>query len=62
MAETVKLTFGAGRSVKIETRGFKGAACQEATREVEEALGVVKDEKKTAEYYERPVAKQSIGR
>jgi hypothetical protein len=37
--------------VKIEGKGFKGAECEKATKALEEALGAVKDRKKSPDYY-----------
>ena len=37
--------------IKIETKGFSGPECIEASKFLEKALGKVIEEKKTAEYY-----------
>ena len=37
---------------KIETRGFKGKSCKDATRELEKALGAVTSDTATSEAYE----------
>ena len=41
-------------SVELRPVGMKGPDCVEATRELEEALGVVVDRQRTPEFYERP--------
>ena len=41
---------------KLETRGFAGSACQEASRFVEEALGKRQSEQLTGEFH----ASQSV--
>jgi len=47
--------------VKIEVKGVKGADCLEVTKDIEEALGVVKNREHTSEYYQQPVEeKQKI--
>jgi hypothetical protein len=38
--------------VKIETKGFVGASCRDASRFLEEALGVKTEERLTAEFHE----------
>jgi len=38
-------------NVRIDTKGFSGKSCKDATRELEIALGIVTDEKLTADYY-----------
>lgn len=42
-----------GEDVDIQVSGFEGAACLEATAEIEKALGVVEKKKKTPEYYRK---------
>jgi hypothetical protein len=39
-------------TVEIEAVGFKGSACREATRPLEEALGEVVEERLKPEFYE----------
>jgi len=41
--------------IEIETEGFKGKACLDATGEIEKLLGTVVDEKKKPEYFAQPV-------
>jgi len=41
--------------VEIETKGFTGNECLLETKELKESLGIVKNEKKTAEFYKRTV-------
>ena len=43
---------------KVETRGFSGAECQEASRFVEVALGQRKSEQLTAEYHRRETSRE----
>ncbi|MEX2170058.1 MAG: DUF2997 domain-containing protein [Pirellulales bacterium] len=35
----------------IETKGFTGSECRNATRQIEEALGIVRNDQPTAEMY-----------
>lgn len=37
--------------IVLETQGFKGQECIQATKELELALGTVRSMEKTAEYY-----------
>ncbi len=41
--------------VKVHTEGFSGSGCMEASRRIEEALGVAGEIEKTAEYYDQEV-------
>ena len=40
-------------STKISTEGFTGTACKNATKQLEEALGVASKETFTDEYYKQ---------
>ena len=48
----IMVTIGQDGTTKITTRGFIGAACKDATRELERALGEVVSVKHTVEFYE----------
>lgn len=48
----IEVTISPQGETKLETRGFVGAACQEATRTLEAALGLVESDEKTAAYYQ----------
>lgn len=50
--KTITVTIDAEGGMKIATKGFKGADCEKATKELEKALGVAGDRKKTPEYFE----------
>jgi hypothetical protein len=51
MLRTIEITIDAAGIVSIETTGFRGNACEKATKEIEEALGLQKAKKKKPEYY-----------
>lgn len=40
-------------SVDIAVKGAKGKSCTELTREIEEALGIVRTREYTSEYYQQ---------
>jgi hypothetical protein len=46
------VTIAPDGATSVETQGFKGKACQDATRQIEQALGAVVSEKKTSEFYQ----------
>jgi hypothetical protein len=46
--------------VTIQTKGYAGGACVEASRSLEQALGVATGEKKTAEFYQTQTTQQQI--
>jgi len=53
--KTIEITVDADGRVTVQTKGFAGGACKEASRFVERALGLVVADVPTAEAY-LPVA------
>jgi hypothetical protein len=51
MTKTIEITVTPKGETKISTSGFTGSSCQDATRELEKALGAKTDEQLTGEYY-----------
>lgn len=49
--KTITLLVSPQGETKIETQGFAGAECREASRAIETALGQMTTEKLTAEFY-----------
>jgi hypothetical protein len=52
----IEITIGADGSTKVETKGFSGSTCREASRFVEQAVGQVTAETLTSEYHQVEVA------
>lgn len=50
--KSIEVIIGESGEVKIEAIGFKGAACEMATKALETALGVTVDTKKKPERYQ----------
>ena len=50
--KTIEIVISPSGTSRIETRGFSGAACQEASRFLERALGRSAGETLTAEFYQ----------
>jgi hypothetical protein len=48
---TIDVLVSPTGETKIETRGFAGPACQQATKDLEAALGLKQSETLTAEYH-----------
>lgn len=46
--------------VQVQTKCIAGTSCTEASRFMEQGLGVVVDETKTAEYYENKPLQQEV--
>ena len=50
--KTIKITVDPKGNVRVETQGFIGGECREASRFVEQALGTRSAETLTAEFYQ----------
>lgn len=56
----VEIIVAPSGEAQVQTRGFAGAECQEASRFIEQALGTRRSEQLTAEFHApQPVARQS---
>ena len=56
----IEITIGPKGETKVETRGFTGGACREASRFLEQALGTRAGEQLTAEFYEGQSVNQDL--
>ncbi len=55
MQQTIEVIVSSTGETRIESKGFAGNACQQASRFLEEALGAKTSERLTAEYYHQPL-------
>ncbi len=60
MKKLIELTISPKGETTLQTKGFSGGACQEASRFLEVALGEVAAEKMTAEFYAAEPLRQQI--
>lgn len=51
MSKIIQVVVSPKGETKIETMGFTGSSCQEASRALEQALGAKTGETLTGEYY-----------
>ena len=58
--KTIEITVSPGGEAKVETRGFAGSECREASRFVEQALGQRTAETLTAEFHQGQQAGQEL--
>lgn len=49
--KTIQIKIAPDGGISIETKGFTGADCEKATKEIEAALGVKTSDKKTPDYF-----------
>ena len=56
----IEIIVGTKGQSKVETRGFTGGECREASKFIEQALGQRTDEKLTAEFYQGQTTDQRL--
>ena len=49
--KTIEVTIGPKGEVQLETRGFAGRACRDASQALIDSLGLSRSEQLTAEFY-----------
>jgi len=49
--KSIEITIAPDGQTKVETKGFQGGECREASRLIERALGQQASEQLTAEFY-----------
>jgi len=60
MSRTIEIVVTPDGKTSVQTLGFTGASCRDASRFIEKALGQNRTEKLTAEFYEtQPVEQQA---
>ena len=58
--KTIEITVSPTGATKVETKGFTGGECREASRFVEQALGTRSAETLTAEFHQGQQASQEL--
>ena len=58
MNKTIEVIVEPNGETKIETKGFVGTECRDASRFIEQALGKRTGERLTAEFHQRPQVAQ----
>lgn len=56
--KTIEITVDPAGNTRVETKGFTGPSCRDASRLLERALGVVESDAATAEMYEQQLTQQ----
>ena len=60
MTKTIEVIISPTGETKIETRGFLGSSCQQASQFLEQALGTKVSEMPTTEFYQTQPQRQTI--
>lgn len=58
MTKLIEIIVSPTGETKVETKGFSGAECREASKLIENALGQRTDEQLTAEFHQSSVVRQ----
>ena len=59
MSQTIEIIISPQGETRLETKGFTGANCQQASRFLEQALGKQTGQQLTQEYFQFQSAKQT---
>ena len=60
MARVIEVVVSPQGEATVQTRGYAGADCLQASRFLEQALGAVAAERRTAEFFEAAQAEQRL--
>jgi Protein of unknown function (DUF2997) len=60
MPQLIEVTVSPTGETKIQTKGCAGPRCQEASKFLEQALGLVTADQKTGEFYAAAAAQQQV--
>jgi hypothetical protein len=60
MKKIIRVIVSPRGETKVQTKGFSGSECREASRFIEQALGQPVSEQLTAEFYQEQPADQRI--
>jgi hypothetical protein len=59
MSQTIEIIVSPTGKTTVQTKGFAGASCQDASRSIEQALGQRTGEQLTAEFHQASVEQQT---
>jgi hypothetical protein len=60
MAKIIEVVVSPKGETIVETKGYTGSDCQLASKWLEQGLGVVADDRLTAQYYQTETSQQQI--
>lgn len=58
--KTIRVLISPTGEITIDTKGFKGASCKEASQFLEQALGTKTSEKIKSEFYQQASAEEQV--
>jgi Protein of unknown function (DUF2997) len=60
MQRIIEVTVSPKGETTVQTKGYAGSDCQQASRFLEQALGVTQSERKTVEFYQTEATQQHL--
>ena len=60
MTQIIEVVISPQGEIRVETKGFTGSSCRQASQFLEQALGAAASEKLTAEFYQQEPAAARI--
>ena len=60
MPRLIEMIVSPQGEVTLQTKGYAGSDCLQASQFLEQALGVITNDQKTAEFYERETTQQQV--
>jgi DUF2997 family protein len=60
MSRIIEVIVSPKGEVAVQTKGYAGADCLQASKFMEQALGVVATERKTSEFFVTPTTEQQV--
>ncbi len=52
MSQIIEITVNPKGEIVVQTKGYTGSSCRQASRFIEQALGIVQSDQPTAEMYQ----------
>jgi hypothetical protein len=60
MTKSIEVIVDAKGECSVQTKGFAGSSCRDASKALEKALGIVQSDTPTAEMYQPQTVDQSL--
>jgi hypothetical protein len=57
--KTIEIIVTGDGKTSVQTKGFSGASCRDASRFIEQAMGKVAEDRLTAEFYQTESVRES---
>lgn len=57
--KTIQIIIDPKGQVRLETKGFSGASCRQASKALEQALGLIESDQATSELYQQAACQEA---